>query len=73
MKTAPVLIQFYKTPLVPGEDPAARANRIEIRNLRCRSVMIGELLELKWMDTERPLLHRLTLPAPVSLWSETQY
>jgi hypothetical protein len=31
MKTAPVLIQFYKTPLVPGEDPAARANRIEIR------------------------------------------
>jgi hypothetical protein len=73
MKTAPVLIQFYKTPLVPGEDPAAPANRIEIRNLRCRSVMIGELLELKWMDTELPLLHRLTLPAPVSLWSETQY
>jgi hypothetical protein len=42
MKTAPVLIQFYKTPLQPGENPAQRANRIEIRNLRCRSVMIGE-------------------------------
>jgi len=41
-RTAPVLIQFYKTPLQPGEDPVARANRIEIRNLRCRSVMIGE-------------------------------
>jgi len=42
-RTPPVLIQFYKTPLQPGEDPADRANRIEIRDLRCRSVMLGDL------------------------------
>jgi len=41
-KTPPVLIQFYKTPLQPGEDPAERANRIEIRDLRCRGAMVGE-------------------------------
>lgn len=40
---APALIGFYKTPLQTGEDPAARANRIEIRNLRCRGAMNGEL------------------------------
>lgn len=39
--TAPGLILFYKTPLNPGEDPADRANRIEIRDLRCRGAMIG--------------------------------
>jgi hypothetical protein len=41
-KTPPVLIQFYKTPLLPGEQPAERANRIEIRDLRCRGAMVGE-------------------------------
>ena len=41
-KTPPVLIQFYKTPLQPGERPAERANRIEIRDLRCRGAMVGE-------------------------------
>ena len=44
-RTAPGLIAFYKTPLQPGEDPADRANRIEVRNLRCRGAMSGEL----WM------------------------
>lgn len=41
-KTPPVLIQFYKTPLQPSDDPAERANRIAIRNLRCRGAMVGE-------------------------------
>jgi hypothetical protein len=41
-KTPPELIQFYKTPLQPGEHPAERANRIEIRDLRCRVAMVGE-------------------------------
>jgi hypothetical protein len=41
-KTPPVLIQFYKTPLGLGERPAERANRILIRDLRCRGTMIGE-------------------------------
>ena len=41
-KTPPVLIQFYKTPLLPGEQPAKRANRIAIRDLRCRGAMVGE-------------------------------
>ena len=40
--TPPTLIQFYKTPLQPGEHPRDRANRIEIRNLRCYGAMIGE-------------------------------
>ena len=34
-KTPPTLMQFYKTPLRPGEDAADRANRIVIRDLRC--------------------------------------
>jgi hypothetical protein len=41
-KAAPGLFFFYKTPLQPGEDPVDRANRIEVRNLRCRGAMIGE-------------------------------
>jgi hypothetical protein len=42
-RSAPVLINFYKTPLRPGEHPERRANRIEIRNIRCRGAMKGEL------------------------------
>jgi hypothetical protein len=42
-RSAPVLINFYKTPLQPGERPESRANRIEIRNIRCRGAMKGEL------------------------------
>ncbi len=41
-RTPPVLIQFYKTPLKPGESPRSRANRIAVRNLRCRGAMYGE-------------------------------
>ena len=41
-KTAPGMIFFYKTPLEAGEDPADRANSIEIRGIRCRGAMIGE-------------------------------
>jgi parallel beta-helix repeat protein len=40
-KTPPTLMQFYKTPLRPGEDAADRANRIVIRDLRCRGAMRG--------------------------------
>src|SRR5690606_12126286 len=40
---APALILFYKTPLQAGENPADRANRIVIRNVRCRGAMSGEL------------------------------
>lgn len=40
-RTAPGLILFYKTPLVAGEDPVDRANRIEVRDVRCRGAMIG--------------------------------
>lgn len=43
---APGLIIFYKTPLLAGEDPADRANRIEIRDMGCRGSMIGELWAL---------------------------
>ena len=39
----PSLINFYKTPLQPGERPERRANRIEIRDIRCRGAMKGEL------------------------------
>ena len=39
---APGLIAFYKTPLQTGEDPADRANRIELRDMMCRGSMIGE-------------------------------
>lgn len=39
-KTPPGLILFYKTPLA-GRDPESVANRIEIKNLRCRGAMIG--------------------------------
>ena len=42
-RSAPVLITFYKTPLQPGERPEGRANRIEVRNIRCRGAMKGEL------------------------------
>jgi hypothetical protein len=35
-RSAPALITFYKTPLQPGERPERRANRIEIRDIRCR-------------------------------------
>lgn len=38
----PGLILFYKTPLLPGDDPLDRANRIEIRGIRCRGAMIGD-------------------------------
>lgn len=37
----PVLIQFYKTPLRPGESAASRANRITISDFRCRGAMVG--------------------------------
>ncbi len=37
----PVLFQFYKTPLKPGEIPEDRANKIAISNFRCRGAMIG--------------------------------
>jgi hypothetical protein len=39
----PVLITFYKTPLQPGERPESRANRIEIRDIRCSGAMKREL------------------------------
>jgi hypothetical protein len=42
-RTPPALISFYKTPLQAGENAADRANRIVVRNLRCRGAMIGEL------------------------------
>ena len=42
-RSAPALISFYKTPLQPGERPERRANRIEIRDIRCRGAMKGEL------------------------------
>lgn len=35
-------IFFYKTPLQPGEDPDERANRVEIRDMRCRGAMRGD-------------------------------
>ena len=41
-RTPPALILFYKTPLQAGEDPDDRANRIEVRDLRCRGAMRGE-------------------------------
>jgi len=44
-RTAPALFAFYKTPLQPDEHPDDRANLIKVKNLRCRSAMIGEL----WM------------------------
>lgn len=40
-RSAPGLILFYKTPLIGAEDAASRANRIEIKDLRCRGAMIG--------------------------------
>jgi parallel beta-helix repeat protein len=39
--SGPGMILFYKTPLQSGEDPADRANRIEIRDVRCRGAMLG--------------------------------
>lgn len=42
-KTPPVLIQFYKTPLRGGERAEDRANHIEVRGIRCRGAMVGEL------------------------------
>jgi hypothetical protein len=45
-RSAPVLINFYKTPLRRGERPERRANRIEIHNIRCRGAMKGELWAL---------------------------
>jgi hypothetical protein len=39
---APGVILFYKNQLLPGEDHADRANRIEIRNIRCRGAMRGD-------------------------------
>ncbi len=45
-KNAPGFLFFYKTPLNTGEDPADRANRIEIRDMACRGAMIGELWAL---------------------------
>ena len=44
-RSAPALFAFYKTPLQPSEHPDDRANRIKVKNLRCRSSMIGDL----WM------------------------
>jgi len=41
-KNAPGFLFFYKTPLNTGEDPADRANRIEIRDMACRGAAIGE-------------------------------
>lgn len=41
-RSAPALLAFYKTPLQPGEHPADRANRIKVKNLRCRTSMIGD-------------------------------
>jgi hypothetical protein len=43
---APGLIFFFKTPLQSGEDPADRANRIELRDFSMRGSMIGELWAL---------------------------
>ena len=40
-RAAPGLILFYKTPPSPGDDLLARANRIEIRGMRCRGAMRG--------------------------------
>ncbi len=42
-RSAPALFAFYKTPLQSGEHPDDRANRIKVKNLRCRSAMIGDL------------------------------
>lgn len=41
-RPAPGYLMFYKTPLQSGEIPEDRANRIEVRNLRCRNAAIGE-------------------------------
>jgi hypothetical protein len=41
-RAAPGVILFYKTPLMPGETPEQRANRIEIRGMRCRGAMLGD-------------------------------
>lgn len=41
-RTWPALLFFYKTPVQPGENPIDRANRIEVRGLRCRGSMLGE-------------------------------
>ncbi len=41
-RAAPGVILFYKSPPLPGEDPADRANRIEIRDIRCRGAMRGD-------------------------------
>ncbi|MEL7547700.1 MAG: hypothetical protein AAGJ84_13685 [Pseudomonadota bacterium] len=42
-KTPPALFEFYKTPLQPGERVVDRATKIEVRGIRCRGAMIGEL------------------------------
>lgn len=39
--TPPMLIQFFKTPLQKRERAGDRANRIEVRDLRCRGAMAG--------------------------------
>jgi len=44
---APGFLFFFKTPLKTGEDPAHRANRIEISDMACRGAMIGELWALR--------------------------
>jgi hypothetical protein len=41
-RTPPGVLLFYKTPLQPREHPSERANRIAIRNFRCRGSMAGE-------------------------------
>jgi hypothetical protein len=38
----PALLFFYKTPVQNGEDPLDRANRIEVRGIRCRGSMLGD-------------------------------
>jgi len=65
-RTWPALIFFYKTPLRAGEDSADRANRIEVRDIRCRGSMLGEpwmfgdesvcitiINSMDWHDPER--------------------
>ena len=41
--TPTAVFVLYKTPLQPWEDPASRANRIVVKNLRYRGSSIGEL------------------------------
>lgn len=43
---APGYFMMYKTPLKPGELPAERANRIEVKNIRFRGACLGAMWAL---------------------------